>query len=379
MTEKSTPASEVAWTHVTVAVRFSPVGKLYHFDASAYPEVQPGDRVVVETTRGRQVGEVVSRVDPAAGEGREPESGLKPIERLATPRELAQQQCWKVREAEALSKCRERVLQLDLREVKTVRAEFSFDGARLTFLVSTPDETGRLDVKSLREDMQAAFPDAQVSLRQIGPRDAAKLIGGMGACGLAARCCCRFLVDFNPVSIKMAKEQGISLNPEEITGMCGRLRCCMAYEFEQYAEVRKTLPKRNKYVMTPRGQGKVLDVNPLKETLFVEIRDGEDYRTIEVGRGEFELIASPPPPEPPKKKERPAGGAPAAKPRDAQPAASAGEEPAVKTEASPAAKAAEGSAAQPGPQATPGGEGARRKSRRSRGDRRRGADRPRTD
>jgi len=284
---------ETAARRRIVAVRFVPIGKLYHFDATAHPEVRPGDRVVVETTRGRQVGEVVCFVEPGQSEQKEADGSNKPIERLATPRELAMQQCWKAKEEEALASARQRAHQLDLREVKIVRAEFGYDGSRLTFLVSTPDENGRLDVKSLREDMQAVFPEAQVTVRQIGPRDAAKLIGGMGACGLESRCCCRFLIDFNPVSIKMAKEQGISLNPEEITGMCGRLRCCMAYEFEQYAEARKTLPKRNKLVMTAKGQGKVVDVNPLKETIFVEVREGEDSRIIELGRAEFEVIGVP--------------------------------------------------------------------------------------
>jgi cell fate regulator YaaT (PSP1 superfamily) len=286
-------------SRLIVAVRFAPVGKLYHFDATAHPATRPGDHVVVETTRGSQVGEVVGIVEPGSSAARDAEGGLKAIDRMATPRELAMQQCWKAKEAEAVARGRERALQLDLREVKIVRAEFSYDGARLTYLVSTPDENGRLEVKSLREDMQAVFLDSQVSVRQIGPRDAAKLIGGMGACGLEARCCCRFLIDFNPVSIKMAKEQSISLNPEEITGMCGRLRCCMAYEFEQYAEARKTLPKRNKQVMTPKGPGKVVEVNALKETVFVEIRDGEDTRVIEVARGDFELLAPAPGPEAP--------------------------------------------------------------------------------
>ncbi len=293
MPENAAVPSEAAGSRRIVAVRFMPIGKLYHFDASAHPEVQPGDRVVVETTRGRQVGEVVCFVDAGQSAQKEADGSYKPIERLATPRELAMQQCWKLKEEEALAAARKRSVQIDLREVKIVRAEFSFDGARLTFLLSTPDENGRLEVKSLREDMQAAFPESQVSVRQIGPRDAAKLMGGMGACGLDNRCCCRFLIDFNPVSIKMAKEQGISLNPEEITGMCGRLRCCMAYEFEQYAEVRKTLPKRNKLVMTSKGQGKVVDVNPLKETVLVLVGEGEDSRVMELGRNEFEVIGTP--------------------------------------------------------------------------------------
>ena len=329
MPENALEPGGAAVTRRIVAVRFVPIGKLYHFDATAHPEVQPGDRVIVETTRGRQVGEVVCFVDPGQSTQREADGSYKPIERLASPRELAMQQCWRLREDEAITAARKRAAQLDLRDVKIVRAEFSYDGARLTLLVSTPDENGRLEVKSLREDMQSAFPEAQVSVRQIGPRDAAKLIGGMGACGLDSRCCCRFLIDFNPVSIKMAKEQGISLNPEEITGMCGRLRCCMAYEFEQYAEVRKTLPKRNKLVMTAKGQGKVVDVNPLKETIFVLVGDGEDTRVIELGRTEFEVIGAPGAPNAPV-----ASGAPGA-----LGAASVPNAPASAAEAAPPAAA----------------------------------------
>ena len=117
--------------------------------------------------------------------------------------------------------------------------------------------------------MQKHFHPTQVELRQIGPRDVAKMLCGMGACGLETRCCSRFLTEFSPISIKMAKEQGISLTPQEITGMCGRLRCCLVYEYEQYAAARKELPKRNKRVVTPMGEGKVIDVSPLLLTVRV--------------------------------------------------------------------------------------------------------------
>ncbi len=129
----------------------------------------------------------------------------------------------------------------------------------------------KVDLKSLRKDMQRIFPEAQVEMRQIGPRDVAKLLGGMGACGLETRCCSKFLTEFSPISIKMAKEQGISLTPSEITGMCGRLRCCLIYEYEQYVAARKELPKRNKRVVTPDGEGKVLDVFPLRNVILVEL------------------------------------------------------------------------------------------------------------
>jgi cell fate regulator YaaT (PSP1 superfamily) len=126
--------------------------------------------------------------------------------------------------------------------------------------------------------MSEAFPDLDFDYRRIGPRDVAKTIGGMGACGLSARCCSTFLTEFSPISIRMAKAQGVSLDPSEITGMCGRLRCCLIYEYQQYVDARKELPKRNKRVVTPLGEGKVLDVIPLKQAVIVRLDDGEGTR-----------------------------------------------------------------------------------------------------
>jgi cell fate regulator YaaT (PSP1 superfamily) len=172
-----------------------------------------------------------------------------------------------------------------------VRAEYSYDGSRLTFLISgTDDGSGRLETRSLRDDMQQQYAAQQVALRQIGPRDVAKLLGGMGACGLETRCCSMFLTEFSPISIKMAKEQGLSLNPEEITGMCGRLRCCLVYEYEQYVAARKTLPRRGKLVTTARGPGKVIDVNPLKESVFVAVQEGDTMRVIEFMKDDLQPL-----------------------------------------------------------------------------------------
>ncbi|MCS7011502.1 MAG: stage 0 sporulation protein [Anaerolineales bacterium] len=249
-----------------VGIRFAQVGKIYHFDASAVPEIKVGDHAIVETSRGKQLGEVVQIIsDPVP-----PPEGWKPVERIATPRDLVLRRMWMQKELEAMIACRERAAQLNLRGVKIVAAEFSFDGTRLAFMYSADTEE-KVDLKSLRQDMQKQYPQAQVELRQIGPRDVAKLLGGMGACGLETRCCSRFLTEFSPVSIKMAKEQGISLTPEEITGMCGRLRCCLVYEYEQYAAARKELPKKNKWVITPLGEGKVVDVNPLQMLVRVAL------------------------------------------------------------------------------------------------------------
>jgi cell fate regulator YaaT (PSP1 superfamily) len=275
-----------AASKTVIGVRFMRVGKLYHFDASEY-SVRPGDRVIVETTRGRQLGEVVKLIERE--QQSPPEGGYKRIEGVASPRDLAMEQYWKAKDTEAMINCRERAHQLRLVDVKIVKAEYSYDGSRLTLLFSGPDDNNaKVDLKSLKEDMQGLYPQQVVSLRQIGPRDVAKLLGGMGACGLETRCCSMFLTEFSPVSIKMAKEQGISLNPEEITGICGRLRCCLVYEYEQYVEARKALPKRNKVVLTPKGRGKVVDLNPLKETVWVEVFEGENYRAYEFPKAELQ-------------------------------------------------------------------------------------------
>ncbi len=175
--------------------------------------------------------------------------------------------------------CRARASELGLRGIKIVAAEYNFDGSRLVLMFST-DSDDKPDLKSLRKDMQAMYPNTQLEMRQIGPRDVAKILGGMGACGLETRCCSKFLTDFSPISIKMAKEQGISLTPTEITGMCGRLRCCLIYEYEQYVEARKQLPKRNKRVVTPRGEGKVVDALPLSGRVMVLMDNTEDKHIV---------------------------------------------------------------------------------------------------
>ncbi|GAB4503829.1 MAG: hypothetical protein Fur0043_08220 [Anaerolineales bacterium] len=248
-----------------VGIRFNPIGKVYHFDSSALPDLKVGERVIVDTARGRHLGEVVQILpEPPVP----PEGGWKPVERRATPRDLLLQQTWQAQQTEALIECRARASELKLESIKIVAAEYNFDGSRLTFLFSTENDE-KVDLKSLKRDMQKCYPKPQIEMRQIGPRDVAKIIGGMGACGLETRCCARFLTDFSPISIKMAKEQGISLTPAEITGMCGRLRCCLLYEYEQYVEARKTLPRRNKRVVTPNGEGKVVDVSPLNGMVTV--------------------------------------------------------------------------------------------------------------
>jgi cell fate regulator YaaT (PSP1 superfamily) len=259
-----------------IGVRFTRVGKVYHFDASSLGDVATGEHVVVDTSRGRHLGEVVQILaEPPA----RPDGGWKRVDRRATPRDLLLQQTWRGRQTEAMINCRARAAELGLRGVKIVAAEYNYDGSRLVLMFST-DSDDKPDLKSLRKDMQALYPNTQVEMRQIGPRDVAKILGGMGACGLETRCCSKFLTDFSPISIKMAKEQGISLTPTEITGMCGRLRCCLIYEYEQYVEARKQLPKRNKRVVTPRGEGKVVDALPLSGRVMVLMDSVEDKHIV---------------------------------------------------------------------------------------------------
>lgn len=247
-------------------VRFYEVGKVYHFTYSHIPDLMVGDHVVVETARGVQLGQVMNLIEV---ETDNEQRDYKPILRRATPVDLMSQKLWKAREVEALITCREKAAELGgFNGVKFVAAQYNFDGSLLTFLYTTEE---KINTTRLRTMLQRSFR-AKVELRQIGPRDVAKLLGGMGACGIP-RCCSSFLTDFSPISIKMAKAQGISLNPTEITGMCGRLRCCLIYEYEQYVEARKQLPKRNKRVGTPHGEGKVIDVHPLRDAVTVLVND----------------------------------------------------------------------------------------------------------
>jgi len=267
-------------SQMIASVRFQPRGRAYHFDVSDHQGLRPGDFVLVETARGQQLGEVVSVRPLREGEDNE---GLKPVRRRATGRDLALRQQWQQKEAETLVTAREAVAQLGL-PVKIVTAEYTFDGQRLTLLYVSEEKTVNPD--KLRQRLQRTL-SVRVDLRRIGPRDQAKLMGGYGACG-ELRCCSRFLAEFNPVSIKMAKMQGVSLNPSEITGMCGRLRCCLVYEHGQYEEACKMMPRRKKRVRTAYGEGKVVDLLPLKGIVVVQVED----RRLEVPVEEVEPIST---------------------------------------------------------------------------------------
>jgi cell fate regulator YaaT (PSP1 superfamily) len=258
-------------SHSSVAgLRFQSKGKIYYYDASQFSDLQVGDYVIIATSRGREMAQVVQLFDKSPSP--RPSGGWKPIERKATPRDLVTRLMWQQKELKATIDCRAKATELGFDAIKIIGVEFSFDGSRIIFFYSS-EGSERLNLKNLHQAMRRQYRKSKVEFHYVGPRDVGKIIGGMGACGLAERCCSRFLTDFSPISIKMAKAQGISLNPQEITGICGRLRCCLLYEYEQYVEARKGMPKRNKKVLTPMGVGKVTDVLALKGKVIVLLED----------------------------------------------------------------------------------------------------------
>lgn len=271
-----------------IAIQFSPSGKHYHFDAQGHSQFVPGDRVVVSTSRGKQLGVVVTYVDMDGDKGRV----YKPIEGPATSRDLVMQQQWNAKALTALVSCRKSAEDLGLQGYKFIKAEYNFDGSQVTIYYNT--EKKRDSLSNLRRALKRSLR-TQVELYQVGPRDFAKMVDGLGACGVP-RCCSRFLTKFRSVSIRMAKLQQISLTPSEITGMCGRLRCCLAYENQQYAEAAEGLPRRGREVLTPYGQGKVVEVRTLAGSIVVDV-GGVRHKVLreDIGKDTF---TTPPAPEP---------------------------------------------------------------------------------
>lgn len=247
-----------------VGVRFKKAGKVYYFDPSDI-EIKTGDQLVVETARGLELGEAV--IAPEQVSDDEVEQPLKPVLRKAEPDDIDKARELESREKEALAECNKLVEKLDL-PMKLISAEYNLDGSRVTLYFRA---AGRVDFRELVKQLAGRLK-ARVELRQLGPRDEAKLIGGCGRCGQQL-CCMRFISEFSPISIKMAKEQGLPLNPMKISGVCGRLMCCLDYENEQYHEMRDKLPKEGQKVTTAMGPAKVVGTNPLKETVLVELEN----------------------------------------------------------------------------------------------------------
>ncbi|GHO69523.1 hypothetical protein KSC_084150 [Ktedonobacter sp. SOSP1-52] len=258
-------ATDIAKIIVVVGVRFRPAGRIYYFDPQGQT-FSNGQYVIVETTRGVEAGRVVLASKKLAEEDlSEP---LKPILRLATEDELRMLLSFKQKEKDAMVRCAERITQHRL-PMKLVESEYTFDGSRLTFYF-TADE--RVDFRGLVRDLAATFR-TRIELRQIGARDQAKLQGGIGPCGKTL-CCSSWITDFGIVSIKMAKEQGLPLNPSKISGVCGRLMCCLAYENENYIQAKQQMPQIGAFLNTPSGSGKVVSINVPKNSVEVMLESG---------------------------------------------------------------------------------------------------------
>jgi len=252
-----------------IGLRFKRAGRVYYFE-SAGIAVNVGDWVVVDTERGPELGMVV--ISPKQVLANEISEPLKPILRKAEAEDFDKRVEFKGKEREALEKCQEISSRLDL-PMKFVSAEYNLDGSRLTVFFSAE---GRVDFRDLLKELTATYK-TRIELRQVGPRDEAKLVGGYGRCGRPL-CCMAYLSEFNPVSIRMAKEQDLPLNPMKISGVCGRLLCCLSYEGEQYRIIKEKLPPIGQRVATPMGIATVVGGNPLKETVFVEL---ESEATVE--------------------------------------------------------------------------------------------------
>ncbi len=274
-----------------VGVRFRNAGKLFYFDpGTLWPAA--GDYVIVETARGIEYGQIITGVRQVDDELMA--SPLKPVVRVATAQDIEHQKENEAFEKEAYGICQQKIEDHKL-EMKLVGVEQTFDNAKILFYFTA---NGRVDFRLLVKDLASVF-HTRIELRQIGVRDEAKLLGGLGPCGRPI-CCGSFLGDFQPVSIKMAKEQNLSLNPTKISGVCGRLMCCLKYEQDHYEATRKRMPKIGKEVQTPEGNGMVSDINVLKETVTVRIRKG-DGADVKVFPLEEVTWAKPtPPPEKPK-------------------------------------------------------------------------------
>lgn len=247
-----------------VGVSFKKTCKVYYFDPGEL-SVKAGDSVVVETVRGQEMGTVV--YDIREVDAITLKSPLKMIVRLASARDKEQLLENEAKEQEALEVCEAKIAQHNL-DMKLVDVEFTFDRSKLIFLFTADD---RVDFRNLVKELAGIFK-TRIELRQIGVRDEAKIIGGIGLCGQPL-CCSRFLQDFDPVSIRMAKAQDLPLNPSKISGACGRLMCCLRYEHEVYKEFNDKAPKRNTTVKTSFGPGRVVDYNVVKQKVIIELED----------------------------------------------------------------------------------------------------------
>ncbi|PIP19278.1 MAG: stage 0 sporulation protein [Candidatus Omnitrophica bacterium CG08_land_8_20_14_0_20_41_16] len=248
-----------------VFVRLRDSGQAYPYDKGGL-EAKKGDYVIVEHDRSQDYGQIVSCGSAClTKEAKEP---AKKILRLARDTDIKQIEENRVKAKEAFNSCDKKIAEHKL-DMKLVRVEYSLDRSKIVFYFTA---LGRVDFRNLVKDLAKAFK-ARIELRQIGVRDEARFFGGFGPCGREL-CCAKFLKDFEPVTVKMAKEEGLPLNPPKISGICGRLMCCLAYEYENYKLLSKGLPREGEYAHTLKGKGKVISVNVFKRMASVQLDDG---------------------------------------------------------------------------------------------------------
>lgn len=262
-----------------IGVRFKPVTKVYYFDPTGFTNLQIDDRVIVETSRGTEMGMVALPVQQVSKS--EIKGKLKRVIRKATPADLLQAEGYRAQEPAALEKCDELVAKIDI-PIKVVQASYNFDGSRLLFSFTAEQ---RVDFRDLVKELARALR-TRIEMKQVGARDETKILDGYGRCGRRL-CCSSWLTEFHPVSIRMAKRQGLPLAPSEISGLCGRLLCCLAYEDEFYEEMKQKLPKIGAQVKTTQGlTGTVRGLNVIKETVLLEIEENSSYLEFEANQVE---------------------------------------------------------------------------------------------
>lgn len=250
-----------------IGVRFKKPGKVYFFDSENL-NIKKGEKVIVETTQGIEMGEVTTGTRPIDEE--KLKSPLKKIIRIATPKDIQTRETNRRKEKEAFKIALDKIKKYNL-DMSLTEVEYKFDNSKIIFYFTAD---GRIDFRELVKDLAAVFR-TRIELRQIGVRDQVRKIGGNGVCGREL-CCCSFLDNFETVSIKMAKEQNVSLNPSKISGNCGRLMCCLKYEQEVYEDKLERLPKIGAIVKTEDGEGIVDSIQTLKEIIRVRFKDGDE-------------------------------------------------------------------------------------------------------
>ena len=256
---------------IVVGVRFKPAGKIYYFDPATI-ELKLDDGVIVETARGMEFGHVV--IAPRSADSSEVVQPLKPIIRKATAKDIRQVEKNKEREKKAFGICLAKIAKHKL-PMKLIDVDYTFDMGKIIFFFTAD---GRIDFRELVRDLASVFR-TRIELRQIGVRDKARMVGGLGICGRPF-CCASFLDDFQPVSIKMAKTQNLSLNPTKISGTCGRLMCCLKYEQDAYEDLIRNSPRMDSFVDTPEGRGTVVEVGLLRQRVKVRMEDNPETVSV---------------------------------------------------------------------------------------------------